>query len=252
MAGYRAYLSDISNLQLDRLILDTQESHHLCRVLRASKGSLVEVFDGEGGIYETKLLVADSKSAELEVMDKKAYPLPETELVLLMCVPKPKAMDQILKHAVEIGIQTIIPVFSEHSAFVLNSDKIEAKLNKWQSTLVESCKQSGCPILPKMNKPVSLNQFFSKYESDWKQDALGFVASLESGADLLLNGLEGVYKRQKKIIYAVGPEGDFSKNEYEIFKSLGFISTRLGSYVLRSETAVTYGLSVIDQFIKSR
>ena len=38
MAGYKAYLSDISNLQLDRLILDAQESHHLCRVLRASKG----------------------------------------------------------------------------------------------------------------------------------------------------------------------------------------------------------------------
>ena len=71
MAGYKAYLSDISNLQLDRLILDAQESHHLCRVLRASKDSLVEVFDGKGGIYETKLLVADSKSAELEVMDKK-------------------------------------------------------------------------------------------------------------------------------------------------------------------------------------
>jgi len=116
MAGYKAYLSDVSNLQLDRLILDARESHHLCRVLRASKGCLVEVFDGEGAIYETKLLVADSKSAELQVMNKKAYSLSETKLVLLMSVPKPKAMDQILKNAVEIGIQTIIPVFSEHGA----------------------------------------------------------------------------------------------------------------------------------------
>ena len=251
MAGYKAYLSDISNLQLDRLILDAQESHHLCRVLRATKGSLVEVFDGEGGIYETKLLVADSKSAELEVMFKKAYSLPETELVLLMSIPKPKAMDQILKNAVEIGIQTIIPVFSEHCAFVLNANKIEAKLNKWHNTLIESCKQSGSPILPKIYPLESLNQFFSKYESDWKHDTLGIVASLESRADLLLNELDGFYKSQKKIIYAVGPEGDFSQSEYESFKGLGFIGTRLGSHVLRSETAVTYGLSVVDQFIKS-
>ena len=49
-----------------------------------------------------------------------------------------------------------------------------------------------------------------------------------------------------------GQRDDFSKNEYESFKGLGFIGTRLGSHVLRSETAVTYGLSVIDQFIKSR
>ena len=252
MAGYKAYLSDISNLQLDRLILDAHESHHLCRVLRASKGTLVEVFDGKGGVYETKLLVADSKSAELEVINKKVYSLPETELVLLLSVPKPKAMEQILKHSVEIGIQKIIPVFSDNSAFVFNSKKIEAKFNKWKISLIESCKQSGCPILPKMYPLESLNHFFSKYESDWKYDALGVVASLESGTDLLFNGLEVVYKSQKKIIYAVGPEGDFSKSEYESFKGLGFIGTRLGSHVLRSETAVTYGLSVIDQFIKSR
>ena len=252
MAGYKAYLSDVSNLQLDQLILDEQESHHLCRVLRASKGSLVEVFDGKGGIYETKLLVADSKSAELKVINKKAYPLPEIELVLLMSVPKPKAMDQILKHAVEIGIQTIIPVFSEHSAFVLNTNKMKAKLNKWQYTLIESCKQSGCPILPKMYPLASLNLFFSKYESDWKHDALAVVASLESGADFLLNRLEDVYKSQKRIIYAVGPEGDFSKSEYESFKGLGFLGSRLGAHVLRSETAACYGLCVIDQFLNSR
>ena len=252
MTGYKAYLSNISNLQKDRLILDPQESHHLCRVLRALKDASVMVFDGEGGIYETKLTITDPKSAELKVINKKVYPLPETELILLISIPKSKAMDHILKHAVEIGIKTIIPVLSAHSAFLFNSKKMEAKLNKWQSTLVESCKQSGCPLLPKIARLESLNQFFLNYESKWKQNTLGVVASLESGADLLLDELKGAYKSQKKIIYAVGPEGDFSKSEYASFKESGFIGTRLGSHVLRSETAVTYGLSVIDQFIKSR
>jgi 16S rRNA (uracil1498-N3)-methyltransferase len=169
-----------------------------------------------------------------------------------MSVPKPKAMDQILKHAVEIGIQRIIPVFSEHSAFVLSSDQMDAKLNKWQSILIESCKHSGCPILPQMNAVESLEQFCLKYESDWKENALGVVASLESDAGLLWDGLNRDFDRQKMIIYAVGPEGDFSKNEYEVFKDLGFLGAQLGTHVLRSETAVTYGLSVIDQFLRSR
>ena len=128
-------------------------------------------------------------------------------------------MDQILKHAVEIGIQTIIPVFSEHSAFVLNLGKTEAKLNKWQSTLVESCKQSGCPILPKMSTPVSLNQFFSKYESDWKQDALGVVASLESGADLLFNGLKGAYRSKKRLFTQSDQREIFQKVSMKVLKA---------------------------------
>ena len=252
MAGYKAYLSDTAKQQSNRFILDAQESHHLCRVLRASKGSLVEVFDGKGTIYETTLIVANPKHAELEVMKKKIFPLPKTELVLLMSVPKPKAMDQILKHSVEIGIQRIIPVFSEHSAFALSSEQLGAKWNKWQNTLIESCKQSGCPILPQMSKIMSLEQFFSKFEFDWGQDTLGIVASLESGTNLLWNEVERAFKNQKRIIYAVGPEGDFSKNEYAAFRDLGFLSVELGTNVLRSETAVTYGLSVMDQFLKSR
>ena len=254
MAGYRAFLSDISKLLTDRIILDSEESHHLCRVLRASEDSAVEVFDGKGTIYQTKLIIADTKNAELEVIKKKTYSLPETELVLLMSIPKPKAMDSILKQAVEIGIQRIIPVFSEHSAFVLSSEQMKVKLNKWQSVLIESCKQSGCPVLPKINPIESLEQFFIKYESDWKQETLGVVASLESDANLLWDGLGSAFKSQsqKKIIYAVGPEGDFSEREYGVFKDLGFLGARLGTHVLRSETAVAYGLSVIDQFIKSR
>ena len=252
MAGYKAFLSDISKLQSERLFLDPQESHHLCRVLRASKNSVVEVFDGKGTIYKTKLLEANPRNAELEIIQKKTYALPKRELILLMSIPKPRAMDQILKHAVEIGIQRIIPVFSEHSAFRLNSEKMEEKLNKWQSILIESCKQSGCPILPQMHAIESLEQFFLRYASDWKQNAMGVVASLEGDADLLWDRLEHAYESEKMIIYAVGPEGDFSKTEYEAFKDLGFLSSRLGAHVLRSETAVTYGLSVIDQFLRTR
>ena len=252
MAGYKAFLSETSKFQEDRLILDPQESHHLCRVLRASVDSVVEVLDGKGKVYQAKLIEANPRNAELLVNGIESYLLPKTELVLLMSIPKPKAMDQILKRAVEIGIQKIIPVFSEHSAFVLSPEQMEAKLNKWQIVLIESCKQSSCPFLPTLNMIGSLEQFFLEYASDWKHESLGVVASLENDAELLWNDLSNRYGGQKKVIYAVGPEGDFSKNEYKAFNDLGFTGSRLGAHVLRSETAVTYGLSVIDQFLKSR
>ena len=84
MAGYKAFLSDISKLQSERLFLDPQESHHLCRVLRASKDSVVEVFDGKGTIYKTKLLEANPRNAELEIIQKDRLAIVQSKRFMII------------------------------------------------------------------------------------------------------------------------------------------------------------------------
>ena len=87
MAGYKAFLSDECEFKGDRFILDPQESHHLCRVLRASKDSLVEVLDGKGMIYQAKLIQANPRKAELLIKGRVSYLLPKTEFILLLSIP---------------------------------------------------------------------------------------------------------------------------------------------------------------------
>jgi 16S rRNA (uracil1498-N3)-methyltransferase len=50
----------------------------------------------------------------------------------------------------------------------------------------------------------------------------------------------------KKVLWLVGPEGDFTPTEMTISQSSGFEPITLGPLVLRSETAATYALSILS------
>jgi 16S rRNA (uracil1498-N3)-methyltransferase len=50
-----------------------------------------------------------------------------------------------------------------------------------------------------------------------------------------------------EVVVAVGPEGDFTADEYAALRSIDFLPVRLGRNVLRAETAAAYILSVVDQ-----
>jgi 16S rRNA (uracil1498-N3)-methyltransferase len=57
--------------------------------------------------------------------------------------------------------------------------------------------------------------------------------------------------KKNPVIVAVGPEGDFSTNEYDLLKNNGFVSLRLGQQILTTETATAVLLGNI-RFIFSK
>jgi len=245
MAGHKAFLTSSSIIEGNKIILDKDESHHLCRVLRLKVKDTVEVLDGMGSIYTSKIASADPKRVELSIEKQKTLLKPKKHVILIISVPKHKAMDQILKACVEIGIQEIRPVFSEHSAFVFDAKQAMEKLDKWKLSIIESCKQSGCAFAPEIKPLGKLDNYLS--ESSSASNSLLLVASLQEGSYSINNAIRENLDKQSELHLAVGPEGDFSKREYAAFKDKGFIEVRLGRNVLRSDTAVTYSLSVVDQ-----
>ena len=52
-------------------------------------------------------------------------------------------------------------------------------------------------------------------------------------------------KTSDTIVFVVGPEGGFTKEEEEKLLSSGFISVTLGNNVLRTETASLFLLSIV-------
>jgi RsmE family RNA methyltransferase len=80
-------------------------------------------------------------------------------------------------------------------------------------------------------------------------DVLALVASLEDGARPLVDRLREA-QRVEEVIVAVGPEGDFTADEYAALRACGFQPVMLGANVLRAETAAAYTLSVIDQVLR--
>ena len=242
MAQYRSFLFPEATVGEGFLILDFRESHHLVRVFRAKVGATIEVLDGKGARYLGTIELAAAKAVRVAVESVKRQAPVTQRVTLLQSVAKGRAMDLILRMATEIGASVIQPVFTdqgEHAA---------QKMEKWQLTMIEACKQCGLSYLPDLFEPCRI--------SDWLESnpdtagSLRIVASLEKENRPLLEMLKTAGPHEE-VVVAVGPAGDFSIAEYELLRSSGFNAVRLGANVLRTETAAAYLLSVVDQAAKS-
>ncbi len=244
MARYRSFLFPEACVEGEKLTLDGRESHHLVRVFRARVGETVEVLDGRGTRYEGRILVADAKAAQIQVDKVHAVAAAATEVTLLQSIPKGKTMDLILRMATEIGATRVQPVFTDQGEVQIKGDRLRSKLEKWRMTMIEACKQCGLSFLPELSEPTSLAGWL-RAQGESACD-LRVVASLEPGSRPLSEVL-AAGAGAAEVVVAVGPEGDFTSQEYAALREAGFQPVRLGANVLRSETAAAYLLSVVDQ-----
>ena len=243
MATHRSFLFPQAKRGNGYLILDPRESHHLVRVFRARESANVEVLDGMGTCFKGRLVTADTKAARIEIDSLERVDKAQIAITLVQAVPKGKAMDLILRMATEIGVSVVQPVFASHGEFCITGARLESKLDKWRLTMIEACKQCGVKWLPELAPPLTFEDWLDLPVSD---DSLRLVASLETSRISLYKALSDT-SPASTIQVAVGPEGDFSANEYAQMRSAKFKSVRLGANVLRAETAAAYLLSVVDQ-----
>lgn len=244
MARYRSFLFPEASIEDGLIVLDSRESHHLVRVLRAKVGETVEVLDGTGHRYFGSIASADGKAMQIKVDSEEFMPAQEPRVTLLQSIPKGKTMDLILRMATEIGAAAVQPVFTDQGEVQIKGERLLSKLEKWRVTMIESCKQCGLAYLPELHAPVSLADWLRDHEA--RENCLQIVASLEGGSRPLAETLRSAGALDE-VIVAVGPEGDFTTEEYAALSASGFKPVRLGANVLRAETAAAYILSVVDQ-----
>ena len=78
-----------------------------------------------------------------------------------------------------------------------------------------------------------------------KNNFIAQIANDNSEGQIVLSGKNEDLKNSKSLSVLIGPEGDFSVSERELAVDGGFHPVSLGPLVLRVETAVTFGLSVL-------
>jgi len=247
MAHYRSYLFPEAEMLAGSITLDKRESHHLVKVFRARAGDSLEVLDGQGRRYLGHLTRADARAAVVGIDQVEQVAAPTHQVTLLQALPKGKAMDLILRMATEIGASTLQPIYTHQSEVHFPRERVAGKLEKWRATTIEASKQCGLAYLPEVRPPLDLREWLVQNAA--AKDELRIVASLEAGSRLLLDALSAA-DLPDRITLAVGPEGDFSTEEYLALRENGFVPVRLGDNVLRAETATAYMLSVIDQFAR--
>ena len=205
--------------------LNSDNSHHLNKVLRFPVGKNITVFNGDG--FDYKALVQDAKkTTSLKIISKERNNSEsKLDLTLAQGIAKGEKMDFLIQKAVELGVTRIIPMKLERCVVRLRDEKVQKKIDHWQKIANHACEQSGRSVIVSVSDPVSLEGLLEEKGHN------GFV--LHHRAQI---GLSQVQETSNATIL-IGPEGGLTEKEVSDSEFAGYQSVHIGKRVLRTETA---------------
>ncbi len=213
--------------------LPEEESHHAARVLRKRAGDLVTGFDGRGNVYGLKIKSVGPKTCEVEILEENTFPPPYSHSLTIAIAP-PKTKERLgfmVEKLTEIGVNKIQFLLSERS------ERQSVNMERVLRTMISAAKQCGSHFLPETPDPEDFTSWYSDVTDSQK-----FICHLPEQATP--DSLEEMFKKDEDTCIAIGPEGDFSKNEIAMARSAGFVSAGLGPQVLRTETAALVACTI--------
>lgn len=219
----------------DKLVLSDSDYHHIKSVMRNKPGDIIEV------IYQNIVNICSIITItplELKVISKnnENNELPINLTVAVSLVNEQK-FDLILQKLTELGVSTIIPIKTTRSIVKIDDNKIIKKISRWQTICKEASEQSKRTVIPKVKNIITLKELLNENID------LKLICSLNETAKPINEYLD---KKCRKILFAIGPEGGFTKEEEKQLLENGFYAASLGKRVMRVETAAIYVASIIN------
>jgi len=217
------YCPDLQNIN----ILSEDESAHAIKVLRLKSGDIVEVIDGKGLLCKAKIILANPKHCEFEIIEKnKVKKTHEYDLhIAIAPVKNIDRFEWFVEKATEIGIEKITPILCSFS------ERKTLKIERSEKIIVAAGKQSRQLYFPKIEELTNFNEFVINSVNLPVQKFIAHCYQTEKPF------LKSVCSPAKDTIILIGAEGDFSCEEIELAEKFGFISVSLSDSRLRTETA---------------
>lgn len=223
----------------NQLFLDPEESHHCTHVLRKKTGDVIAITDGQGRIYQAQIENLNKKKCTFSVQSFEEFLRPEHHIHI--AIAPTKSSDRIewfVEKAVEIGVDKISFIYSEHSERkFLNLDRVKKKAKS-------AMKQSLRAYLPELAPLQTLHDFLEQ-TSEYQNK---FIAHLDNKDSKHLADLAG---KSEEYLILIGPEGGFSEGEVSLLKQQGYKAAKIGDYRLRTETAGIVACSILNDLNRS-
>jgi len=218
-----------------------EEAHHIADVMRLKVKDKVVTFDGTGKEYIGVIKEVGKKSIVIDVTDTREAPKTlAPRVTLIQAIPKREKIEYLIEKATELGVDSIVPVFTERTIPNWDEEKRASHVIRWRKIAREASKQCGRLDIPKVPEIAQ----FSNIIIDEKLSGLKLIAALADDTEPIRRALKDF--KGDQIIIAIGPEGDFTPDEVKSAVGRGFIPVSLGFRVLKSDTAGLFALSVID------
>jgi 16S rRNA (uracil1498-N3)-methyltransferase len=200
---------------------------------------VIKLLDGRGGIYEARLARIGTGEAALEVLSfaMAVEPLPVDIAIGVIKAPR---FDIAVEKCTELGVRRFIPFAAERSAWRRGDDAGDLKVERIRRKILASCKQSGRPYFPEVERIERFEALVGMIPS---YEAV-YVADRRSPA----SAPDVAHEARGPVLGIVGPEGGLSPDETERLGAAGARLLSLGPFRLRTETAaicLSYRLMIL-------
>ena len=217
-------------------LTDKQDLHHMKKVLRMSEGDEMDISDGSAWEYHVEIESLDDKEAVLLILDKQKFARePELLVTLYQGIPKASKMEEIIQRCVELGVNSIVPVFMERTV-VVDKGNFGKKLDRWQKISDEAVKQCKRGIIPDVQDTVKFKEALPMLQ---EHDLILFPYENEDNRTIkdCLREVVASGDKPKTVAIIIGPEGGFADKEAVALDEIGANRVSLGKTILRTETA---------------
>ncbi|MEE1291390.1 MAG: 16S rRNA (uracil(1498)-N(3))-methyltransferase [Spirochaetota bacterium] len=234
----KLFIDNVLDLDSSAFI-DGDDYQHLTRSLRIRIGEKFVVEDSSGKEYFCEVIMINSKVVEMKPISLfEREKIKNFEMTLYFPLLKGDRSELILQKATEIGVDNFIPVITKNT--VIQLDKQNNKLKRWQTILKEAAMQSGRKGIPSIKPAVKLNEI-----STLASNECGFMGNFDG---IQWKSMDKNFAGIKNIAIIMGPEGDFTPDEILTLKDKGFTAINFCDNILRSETACIFFVSVLSMF----
>jgi 16S rRNA (uracil1498-N3)-methyltransferase len=206
--------------------LDENESRHLIRVLRMTKGANIRLIDGKGTLYYGIISDPDQKKCTIDItgeirdFEKKDYRLH----IAISPLKNPERFEWFIEKSVEIGVDEITPVICR------NTEKPGIKSVRINNLIISAMKQSLKATKTVLNEPCLFNDFIGL-------NSCGIKMIAHCDDSVARKRVSDIYIKKNDAIILIGPEGDFTSEEIVSAQDKEFTPVHLGRSRLRTETA---------------
>ncbi|WP_342628382.1 16S rRNA (uracil(1498)-N(3))-methyltransferase [Nguyenibacter vanlangensis] len=213
--------------------LSPGHAHYLGTVLRMGAGDEVLLFNQRDGEWRAQIVDLRRGRGQVRLLDQMRPAQRSPGLTLLFAPLKRDATDLVVRMGTELGVAHFHPVLTERTnTHRLNLDRLEAIAIE----AAEQCERMDAPVI---SAPARLASSLA----GWPAGQRLFVAAERLVQPMEVCEVNAVSDGDGLL---VGPEGGFSDSEIAMLRAQPYVTMiSLGPLVLRADTAVASGLSMI-------
>ncbi len=228
-------------------LLTGDEAHYVHRVHRMAVGDDVWLFDPDEGVEALGTITAfTSRGVVCRVGEvNEGTRRGVAGLRLIQGVGKGDKAEQVVKHAVALGAQSIEFVVCERSVSrpTARDGEKELRLRRVAVDVARQCGRSNVPAIG-MSLPWA--------ESITNAMATGLVVALHTDPAATLLEAMLAETNPTVVTIVVGPEGGLSDNEVRVLREQGARFASLGELILRMELAAVVALARAGAWLSGR